>query len=321
MATPVESDAFVQGASKAPVSKWQSFLTFLYNSKEGTVLGRTGKSWLQITVFYIIFYGVLAAFFAVLLMLFLQTLDPNEPKWQGASGIIGSTPGLGFRPIPPDSGSTLIWVKAHGTDATGNSTSQGYVDGLNTFLNAYEKSEPEQADYMTCNVNTKLEKGGKKTCRYPLEKLGNCHREKNNYGYTVGQPCVALKLNRIYDWSPQPYEAGDSDLPAEVRNFYEKLVPPGLPTEQDQIYITCTGEDPVDQEHIGKLSLYPRSIDKFYFPFLNQDGYLSPVVMVQFLNPSHGVLINVECKAWARNIKHSRIERLGQVHFEILVDP
>jgi sodium/potassium-transporting ATPase subunit beta len=90
---PVESDAFVAGQSKVPVSKWQGFLTFLYNSKEGTVLGRTGKSWLQITIFYIIFYGVLAAFFSVLLILFLQTLDPKEPKWQGTNGIIGNTPG------------------------------------------------------------------------------------------------------------------------------------------------------------------------------------------------------------------------------------
>lgn len=92
---PAETDTFVaSSASKQPtVSKWKAFTNFLYNSKDGTVMGRTGKSWFQIFIFYVIFYGVLAAFFAVLLVLFLQTLDPSQPKWQGSNGLIGDIPG------------------------------------------------------------------------------------------------------------------------------------------------------------------------------------------------------------------------------------
>lgn len=33
-----------------------------------------------------------------------------------------------------------------------------------------------------------------------------------------------------------------------------------------------------------------------------------------------GVLINIECKAWAHNIFHDRFERRGSVHFELMVD-
>lgn len=33
-----------------------------------------------------------------------------------------------------------------------------------------------------------------------------------------------------------------------------------------------------------------------------------------------GVLINIECKAWARNIAHDRADRRGSVHFELMVD-
>lgn len=33
-----------------------------------------------------------------------------------------------------------------------------------------------------------------------------------------------------------------------------------------------------------------------------------------------GVLINIECKAWARNIKHDRADRRGSVHFELMID-
>ena len=88
-----ETDTMMSASKGPPKGKWASFMEFMYNKKEDTVLGRTGKSWLQITIFYIIFYGILAAFFAVLLVLFLQTLDPNQPKWQRDQGIIGNTPG------------------------------------------------------------------------------------------------------------------------------------------------------------------------------------------------------------------------------------
>lgn len=33
-----------------------------------------------------------------------------------------------------------------------------------------------------------------------------------------------------------------------------------------------------------------------------------------------GVLINIECKAWAKNIKHDRQDRRGSVHFELMID-
>lgn len=314
---PAESDAFVAGQSKVPVSKWQGFLTFLYNSKEGTVLGRTGKSWLQITIFYIIFYGVLAAFFSVLLILFLQTLDPNEPKWQGDNGIIGNTPGMGFRPIPPDSGSTLVWVK-HG-NGTKSTTQDVYVTGLQKFLEPYQPGSQMGDSFVDCSDGYVATKGEKKTCRFDVQRLRDC--AKSPYGYNQGQPCVLLKLNRIYNWMPDSY--GPAELPSDLVDLYNKqkkgnnLVQSYKP---NQVFITCNGEDLVDQEHIGPISIYPETMPNYYFPYVNQPGYLSPIVMVQFLNADPGVLINVECKAWAKNIKHNRNDRLGQVHFEILVD-
>lgn len=35
---------------------------------------------------------------------------------------------------------------------------------------------------------------------------------------------------------------------------------------------------------------------------------------------SAGILINIECKAWAKNIHHDRHDRLGSVHFELMID-
>lgn len=83
----------------------------------------------------------------------------------------------------------------------------------------------------------------------------------------------------------------------------------------------CVEQNPADKENIGPIEYTPsQTIRSNFFPFENQHGYLSPFVMVRFANPARGVLINIECKAWAKNIKHDRAEREGSVHFELLID-
>lgn len=66
----------------------------------------------KIGVFYLIFYGMLAALVAICMWVFFQTLDPRIPKWQLDRSIIGTNPGLGFRPQADNVESTLIWFQA-----------------------------------------------------------------------------------------------------------------------------------------------------------------------------------------------------------------
>lgn len=47
----------------------------------------------KILLFYVLFYAVLAGFFAAMLAVFYQTLDENKPKWQLENGLIGNNPG------------------------------------------------------------------------------------------------------------------------------------------------------------------------------------------------------------------------------------
>lgn len=72
----------------------------------------------KILLFYLVFYIGLAGFFAGLLAVFYQTLNFERPKWMLAESIIGTNPGLGFRPMPPEAplGSTLIWYKSNRPD-------------------------------------------------------------------------------------------------------------------------------------------------------------------------------------------------------------
>lgn len=107
--------------------------------------------------------------------------------------------------------------------------------------------------------------------------------------------------------------------------------------------MSCEGENPADLENVGPIKYYPRQgFPGYYYPYENSEGYLSPLVAVHFERPVReypyanchmrvvlnglftmflgGIIINVECKAWAKNIKHDRADRIGSVHFELMID-
>ena len=75
-----------------------------------------------------------------------------------------------------------------------------------------------------------------------------------------------------------------------------------------------------DKEHIGPIEYFPRFIEPKYYPFYNQRGYRSPFVMVHFKEPKFNTLIYVECKAWAKNIFHDRINKRGLTSFELFIE-
>lgn len=66
-----------------------------------------------------------------MLAVFYQTLDDTKPKWQLDRSLIGSNPGLGFRPMPPEANveSTLVWYKA-----TEPKNIQYWKEVLDTFV-------------------------------------------------------------------------------------------------------------------------------------------------------------------------------------------
>merc|ERR1712055_991387 len=81
---------------------WEAFQYMLYNSDTGEILSRTPLSWFKITVFYCIYYSCLAGFWIGCLHIFFLTLPIQHPKWTLDSGLIGSNPGLGLRPVSTD---------------------------------------------------------------------------------------------------------------------------------------------------------------------------------------------------------------------------
>ncbi|KPJ13276.1 Sodium/potassium-transporting ATPase subunit beta-2 [Papilio machaon] len=304
------------------LGKWEAFRIFLWNSETGQVLGRTGSSWAKILLFYLIFYAILVGFFAAMLAIFYQTLDSKMPKWQMDGSLIGSNPGLGFRPMPDSANveSTLIYYRANDKGSV-----LKWATVIDEFLEQYRKKgsgggEASGAENrVPCSPSTGA-LGEKQVCDVPVDKFNPC-TSANQYNYEQAGPCVFLKLNKIFNWTPQPYNTTEdlpTNMPEDLKHHIKTME--GKP-DANMVWVSCQGENPADVENIGPIQYIPgRGFPSYYYPFTNKEGYLSPLVAVLFEKPRTGVLINIECKAWAKNIFYDRYERRGSVHFELMVD-
>lgn len=97
------------------------------------------------------------------------------------------------------------------------------------------------------------------------------------------------------------------------------------------IWVTCDGENEADRENIGPIRQSPRGFPGFYYPCTSEEGCTDPLVSIQFQKPnrnknlfktmpslkklliSGNVVISVECKIWAENLRES-------IHFQLLVE-
>lgn len=186
-----------------------------------------------------------------------------------------------------------------------------------------------------------------KSCKVSLDAFHPCTK-KENYQFDKGMPCVFLKLNKIFNWQPEFYEDNESlpkNMPVQLKSHIGEQILKKI--NPSTVWVSCEGENPADVEHLGTEITYhsTNQMQGFpgnFFPFVNTKGYLQPLVAVEFnsitskfifklsykisnnkqsfMKISGGVLINIECKAWAKNIKHDRADRRGSVHFELMID-
>jgi len=293
-----------------------AFLHFLFNPETGEILGRTILSWLLITVFYIIFYAFLATFFLVHLMGYMTTIPHDRPKY---TTLIGENPGLSIRPVDEWRESTLIWFR-HGKF---NGNWDHYTDRLNNYMDQYISRGEGEIDWPM------------EDCAYPsLNSLcrinsweswlqGPCTPE-NNFGFASGQPCILIKLNKIFDWTPEPYESEydmPENIPDSIRESFKKNVANNDHDLNNRVWLECEGNQVSDRENLGEISYYPTNgISKNFFPYQNQPRYLPPFIFANIKNSRRGVLITIKCKAWARNIWHDSKSNRGLVKFELMID-
>lgn len=295
---------------------WEAVKYLLYNPETGEVLTRTPKSWALITVFYLIYYSCLAAFWAAMMAVFLQTLPTeNRPKLETTAGLIGKSPGLGLRPAQSAEfvDSSMIMY-----DPDDQSSWEGWAARCKKFL------DENYAD---------ADKQPTETPAFNIESLGPCG--KDNYGYDQGKPCIFLKLNKIFNLEHTYYTKEninpDNQAFKELEEESQKSVkemPEELKThierksgdDAKQVWVDCQAKNPADKEALpqSKITYHPeRGFPDKYFPFKGQENYHSPLVAVQFEPQTKGQLIHIECRAWAGNIGYNRRDKIGIASFEI----
>jgi len=299
------------------LSAWQRFHRVLYNHADGTVLGRTGKRWGQLFIFYSLFYCGLAILFSICMKGMMSTISDSYPRWTLKDSLIGTNPGMGFRPMPEnvDEGSMITF------SSTNASSTDQWVDSIENFLKVY--TEEPRGNRQICDYDKPPTEG--KVCNVDLTnpEWKQCSN-KTSYGYKSASPCVFLKLNRIYGWVPEYYN-DPNDLPADMPPDLVSYIKAHAKQKEklNTVWVSCHGEKEVDQEELGPIEYYPQpGFPGYFYPYTNKEGYLSPLVAVHFKRPSVNQLLNIECRVWAKNVIYSSsaLEREGSVRFEILID-
>lgn len=278
----------------------------LKSSIKDIVHSRASSSWIRLFAFYAILWLFTLAFWFVYMTIFQQSIDERVPSLILSNSPIGDNPGLSIRPRPSPSKpySSLIHFKS-----SSNGNWQHWTEDLNNYLRPYQELESGAGQHAQGDCNThSSDRDPHKFCPFELRVIPNECSESQNFSYHLGKPCILVKLNRIYGWKPEPYMFRPKDYPIQA------------PFREGQIQITCEGQSHLDKENIGPIDYHPHGIETKYFPFTNQPGYQSPFVMVHLKNPRPGVLIFIECKAWAKNIQHDRERSRGMVKFELLID-
>lgn len=296
---------------------WEAVRYMIYNPDTGEYFTRTPKSWALITIFYIIYYSCLAAFWAGMLAIFLTTLQDDQPKWQGDNGIIGESPGLGLKPGQTAKNIDSSMIQFNSAAAEDDGDVEGWTSWKNRVVEFLEKYKTEEAGGKVCNPGD--EPSVDSFCKFDIAtSLGPCGA--GNYGYDKGNPCVYLKLNKIYNVRNEPWTDPDTeegfpeDMPETLKTHIKGQA------DKQMIWVECHGENPADKEALaGKIKYYPNTqgFPLYYFPYLNQKGYQSPVVAVQFEGVTKNQLVHIECRAWAQKIGYNRRDRIGINHLEL----
>ncbi|CAI9718157.1 potassium-transporting ATPase subunit beta-like [Octopus vulgaris] len=193
-----------------------------------------------------------------------HVIPTSEPRLQGSHSVLNGTPGLVVMPVDTDG---LIYYKVKDMH-----NAAPYISMIDRELK--EKHGIECHDDGTCNIladKADYVKHLKRSALFPNNSLCN---KKTNFGFSIGKPCFIVRVNKVYNWKPEPYTSL-SDIPSEFPKYrYHK----------NFIGIYCYGLDSPDKDNLGRIVYMPISGIPFeFFPYLNQKHYVSAFTWIQLI--------------------------------------
>ncbi|XP_034534670.1 sodium/potassium-transporting ATPase subunit beta-2-like [Notolabrus celidotus] len=243
--------------------------------------------------------------FILTMYIMLLTLDDYKPTWQDRL----ATPGMMIRPKGDQLEITFSISETESWD--------GFIQNLNTFLSPYNDSYQVQTNdncppdqYFIQEDSGEVRNNPKRSCQFNRTMLEECSGISDRfYGYSTGQPCVLIKLNRVIGMLP----GKDGQSP----------------------YVTCGAKRykvdkddwREDGDKMGQLAYYPPNgtFNLMYYPYYGkkaQVNYTQPLVAVKFLNASVNTDINVECKINSNTLTEGseRDKFAGRVSFKLRIN-
>jgi len=279
-------------------------------------MNKTCLDWLKIFIFYICFYIGLAALWAICLTCFMHTLDPVVPTQQQMFSMLKNNPGMGFWQTSAID-SALIYVN------TSNATlyQSLYTSGLVSILNTtYPGPNTTYLKDCTSEDRANYSVG----CFFDVSNINSvCNNETDEFGYSIGQPCVFLRLNKIIGWQPLGtlFDGTNSSNEFEFSQIgnHLKTTQTTFDVTNQNIPISCEPETDADYDNVNNITFYPSTgVPSYYYPYWNQVAYQPPGVMAQFdIKP--GVVVMLWCKFWTKVTQHDYTDLQGSVHIELFL--
>ncbi|XP_008303931.1 potassium-transporting ATPase subunit beta [Stegastes partitus] len=237
----------------------EDFGHFVWNSENGTLMGRTPEKWVYISLYYVAFYVVMTSLFSLAIWVLMYTLSPYAPDYQDRL----TSPGV------------MVWPNTYGEEdveisynTSDKASWMGMSNILHEFLEPYNDTMQLQCNPHNCTKgkyfiqNTySAPKHTKWVCPFTQSMLGACSGlEDPTFGYNCTMPCVIIKMNRIINFLPTNSSSS----------------PP---------YVNCTVLS--GQNNVDKIEYFPNNgtMDPSYFPYygnLAQPTYVNPLVAVRF---------------------------------------
>ncbi|KAF1758476.1 hypothetical protein GCK72_014934 [Caenorhabditis remanei] len=257
-------------------------------------------------IFSFIYLAVLwglAIILAILLVYFnYSRLDPQFPTYFGHGSFLGGVPKATFDPNPrrflEEGNINVMEWNIYEFKSYLN-----YLIRYKQLLKKYSGGDTIKTRVIGKGLCSNQSLTVDKSCQFDrFTGFGECVLSHANlehgFGFSKGQPCIMLRLNKIVGWAPilsNQTECDDGDLCCGTGIQFE-----------------CKSNDDVQFEY------YPKTgIPSCYFPYANQRGYEQPYQMVKLANISFNTPTTIECYPKDSSLRTLDSGKVNEARFHI----